>query len=157
MDAPTDSPFLRLPAELRNIVYECTCQDITTVLKNIAGPKSSVPGVFIACKQTHYEGTDIYYRSTTFEFHGINAACTWIKSMPQSRTALIKRVKILLHELNTLDFCSDEDAAKSYYAQQFSEYAKSKGMNLEHLEMDVKSLYSEILWDDMFRRGPQDS
>ena len=135
MDLQKEPPFIRLPAELRNIIYALTLQDATTAI-NTVSHTSPPPGILLAFKQTHYE--TIYYRATTFEFQCFNHATLWINnSMRKKHGPRIKRVKVFLHEVDAPLFMPDENATKSYYARLLSHRAMDRGLKLEHVEMVV--------------------
>ena len=62
--AQADSPLLeRLPQELRDTIYEMTFKD------EIFEPKKDhILGILLACRQSHTEAIEIFYKTTTFMF-----------------------------------------------------------------------------------------
>lgn len=59
-----ESPLLRLPAELRNTIYDYALVTDTPLV--ISGPEPSQPGITRACKQTRSESLRIFYTRNSF-------------------------------------------------------------------------------------------
>ncbi|CAE7194017.1 hypothetical protein PTNB73_08696 [Pyrenophora teres f. teres] len=74
------SPLLRLPAELRNKIYEYACIDTTVrahQVMNLQIYRSNAPvskrkplAVISTCKQMRHEASEIFYSHTTFDLIG---------------------------------------------------------------------------------------
>jgi hypothetical protein len=66
-----ESPFLRLPGELRNRIYELTF--LNTVIKrhrysSWSCDYQSACGLLLVCRQTRYEAAPFLYDAATFDF-----------------------------------------------------------------------------------------
>lgn len=76
IDNQAESPFFRLPAELRNQIYnELLCSE-TPKLKDLArnstatsSPKPVYPAILSTCRMIHEEATDILYSTHVFHAH----------------------------------------------------------------------------------------
>ncbi|CAA9964039.1 hypothetical protein PTMSG1_07398 [Pyrenophora teres f. maculata] len=74
------SPLLRLPAELRNKIYEYACIDTTVrahQVMNLQIYRSNAPvskrkplAIISTCKQMRHEASEIFYSHTTFDLIG---------------------------------------------------------------------------------------
>ena len=93
-----NSALLRLPAEIRNQIYELVFTDgrhlIPERAKRTHWGRSQVPGLLLACKQTHMEAIQLFYYRTAFVFGwGTEGRFEkWIKKMGPARAALLKNV-----------------------------------------------------------------
>lgn len=61
-----DSRLMRLPAELRNEIYELVFSGRQGVASFEEGRKPKAPAILVACRQTYSEALPIYYSVTNF-------------------------------------------------------------------------------------------
>lgn len=76
MKSQLDSPFFRLPAELRNQIYEeLLCANTPTKLADlttaprIQTPAATYPAILSTCKRIHEEAKDLLYTTHVFHAH----------------------------------------------------------------------------------------
>ncbi|KAF1924183.1 uncharacterized protein M421DRAFT_73088 [Didymella exigua CBS 183.55] len=76
MNGQLESPFFRLPAELRNQIYEeLLCANTPTKLSDIAStsripaPAPTSPAILATCKRIHEEAKDLLYTTHIFHAH----------------------------------------------------------------------------------------
>ncbi|KAF2627413.1 hypothetical protein BU25DRAFT_341500 [Macroventuria anomochaeta] len=76
MNGQLESPLFRLPAELRNQIYEdLLCANTPTKLSDLANaarlpvPASTHPAILATCKRIHSEAKDLLYTTHVFHAH----------------------------------------------------------------------------------------
>ena len=142
----TDSQFLRLPPEIRNMVYELVFQDHVTMMPcygkttTIGSGKIIAPGLLRTCKQVHYEALSMYYNLATFLFTRATTrrAKQWIKTIGDARVALVSNACFPTRYLGWLsDRTHDKHARESAgMARRFLLQAK---LELNPLSAALKS------------------
>ena len=96
--AQQDSALLRLPAELRNMIYEFTfshCRvEIPRRRKRESYGRSKPNNLLLACRQIHEEAIQLYYIHATFCFDtgGLYRLPEWVKKIGLARAMLLKHV-----------------------------------------------------------------
>jgi len=88
-----DSPLLRLPPELRNLIYEHALHGTVVTLRE--HQLSKVPGVLLACKQTYGEATAIFYTTASFTVEDDWVMLHRLSRMPYRYQRLINTISIL--------------------------------------------------------------
>ena len=89
------SAFLRLPPEIRNMVYELIFQGEVTNIPSYSKIRETgkirAPALLRTCKQVHYEALAMYYSLAMFFFSRIttNGAKRWIEAIGHARIALV--------------------------------------------------------------------
>ena len=97
--APQSSNLLRLPGEVRNIIYALVFADNTVMIprntRHTRG-RSASNGLVLACKQIMNEAIEIYYMSTTFEFElgGKYRLSQWMDKIGPTRVALVQKIRL---------------------------------------------------------------
>lgn len=97
-DAPKQSRFLSLPAELRNAIYSALFppsdpdKDSDGHVQRI---KSSyrLPGLLLTCKQIHSECMGLYYSNTIFRCLDETSAVNWLANLPRRWLNLVPEVR----------------------------------------------------------------
>ena len=76
IDEQQDSPFFRLPAELRNQIYEeLLCPEVTRIKElmqrdhHLSTPPPLYPAILSTCRKAHEEATDLLYSTAVFHAH----------------------------------------------------------------------------------------
>ncbi|KAH8725859.1 hypothetical protein GQ44DRAFT_205405 [Phaeosphaeriaceae sp. PMI808] len=76
IDQQQDSPFFRLPAELRNQIYEeLLCPEITPIKQlaqrnhHLTPTPPLYPSILSTCRKAHEEATDLLYSTAVFHAH----------------------------------------------------------------------------------------
>jgi hypothetical protein len=92
-------PLLRLPAELRNNIYEYALGrpefQVTCKLDMIIRNASPSLALLRACRQTHIETTSLFWSISTFDCHlGLQYMRLWLETQSLSRQAAISSVKV---------------------------------------------------------------
>lgn len=127
MASQTQSPFFRLPAELRNQIYELAFQETTATVQYPGGCCLLPSGILTACKQAYTEAIGLFYSNATFEFLGFDAALEWLVAVcPKQHVARVKRFHVGLTEFELCDYMhvEDEDKAISDLIQYFTSSAR---------------------------------
>lgn len=114
--------LLRLPAELRNIIYEltlvidrpihvynnCTCDKLR--LKKQSRPKSKgcpycgknkglpSPALLRTCRRLRSDASSLYYGSNSFQCRGeLETLCRWLKAIGPEQTTMIREIRLPQH------------------------------------------------------------
>ena len=90
------SQLLRLPAELRDQIYQYTFEgDIFDVDKpRLKKPhRRNTIGLLLSCEQIHDEAIELYYKHTTFFFVDWNEGTDWLKERPYRYIDLISDLR----------------------------------------------------------------
>lgn len=91
-------PLLRLPCELRDIIYAEVFKDCRIKIAPCGASPSSI-GILRANRQMYDETIDVYYRSVTPESECKHGILPWAKGLPSKRlhqiqhVALVRRLK----------------------------------------------------------------
>ncbi|USW57211.1 hypothetical protein Slin15195_G105300 [Septoria linicola] len=90
--------LFRLPAELRNMIYERALEATHTIIESSGLCNSSQPGLLLACKQTREEAVQLFYAHTIFQFpaqQGIDLRITkWFSSLRPEFSSLVRQVAL---------------------------------------------------------------
>jgi hypothetical protein len=108
-----DNMLLKLPAELRNRIYElalledgdidthtwCTPVDIPTLAISLSGLRpqkfyNSEPSLLLTCRQIRREGLPIFYGVNTFSV-GILGCSEWLRGLTAEKRDMVKRVRVV--------------------------------------------------------------
>ena len=143
-----ESPFLKLPAELRNRIYEEALIRTKTVhLTTLeAKPSWRCPDLLHTCQQLRSEASTIYYSGNTFRvlalketnsYEDSEKSCSlalvrWLHAMDRADRMLLR--KVYLDDRYYKDTQIAEDSIKTYQA----------AVTKEGLELDGSVLFVEV-------------
>ena len=100
---PQNSDLLKLPPEIRNMIYQWTFQGSVVKIQHQGGHgygpsprKSTATGLVLACKQIHAESIRMYYALATFSFGYGTAYCVkmWRNLIGPDRAALVQDIRL---------------------------------------------------------------
>lgn len=112
---PEKPNLFTLPQELRDLIYEFACENVTATIKSTMPISSTDPvstsslqdskipltsrnsniGILQVCRQIRSEATPIYFRHTIFAFASPRACVTWLKHhISIDQIACLERVRI---------------------------------------------------------------
>lgn len=83
------SPFLALPAEIRNQVYTSLFLDDPPRIR----PEYEIPSILRTCRQIYYEALGLYYTSTPFRCLDEDSAVSWLSTIPPKYLDMIPEVR----------------------------------------------------------------
>ncbi|KAK4618035.1 hypothetical protein CLAFUW4_12211 [Fulvia fulva] len=83
------SPFLKLPAEIRNVIYTDLFQDQEARIR----PDYTLPGLLTSCKQLYTEAIGLYYNLTTFRCLDETSTISWLIHLPRPFLDLVPEVR----------------------------------------------------------------
>lgn len=81
--------LLDLPRELRDAIYRRAFTNRTVTIDL----NYRLPGILLACTQTHDEAIKAYYKYTIIEFHRPQTAYKWLRALPATHFAMLKHVR----------------------------------------------------------------
>jgi hypothetical protein len=94
-----DPLLLRLPAELRNTIYEHALghpeYEITSSLNTITKIASPSLGLLRTCRQIHNETVSLFWVSSTFDcHHGLRYLHMWLETQSFDRQAVVSSIRL---------------------------------------------------------------
>ncbi|KAK0255325.1 hypothetical protein B0A54_03193 [Friedmanniomyces endolithicus] len=150
-----ESPFLRIPGELRNEIYRYALLEDDTIKIN-KHTKPAQPGMLQTNRQLRKEAGDIYYHENTFLF-GIShfeasIYITWCQSSPRRRwcktTAHVSRSQNWANLLVWLEAYWNHDCGGIVWSEEGKANADAKAAT--HLFAMVKKMMQRksLTWED---------
>ncbi|KAK4494392.1 hypothetical protein PRZ48_014690 [Zasmidium cellare] len=95
-----NSGLFKLPAGLRNRIYELAFKDTTVCVrsktKNEPDGATVVPGLLLACKLLYAEALQIHFANTIFEFTSTTRIAQWLRNIGPENRELVARVDFRL-------------------------------------------------------------
>ena len=144
-DPQTASPLFSLPRELRDMIYEEAFRGHVQDVDH--HPNESYPGILLACKQTHHETINLFYKRTTFECgtrrHGID----WFTHMPKKYRDQVVSLRYcvcfwpedvipLAAELGSI--AAAEGMFRKWYKNDFIEGLRREGATVKEEVISIK-------------------
>ncbi|EME40644.1 hypothetical protein DOTSEDRAFT_103251, partial [Dothistroma septosporum NZE10] len=83
------SRFLKLPAEIRNVIYADLFQDQEERIR----PDYTLPGFLTSCKQIYTEAIGLFYNLTTFRCLDEDSTVSWLTNLPKPHLDLVPEVR----------------------------------------------------------------
>lgn len=96
-----DSRLTRLPAELRNRIYELALPDTIIIPRRrpkmgIPCNKVCAPGLLLTCKQIYQEAIGLYYSSTSFWFKIPDDFARWARIIGIKKLKVIRKIVLMV-------------------------------------------------------------
>lgn len=127
----SNSTFLGLPPDLRNIIYELclpgTCEVPNASVNNRNGGYQP-PALLISCKQAYAEGINIFYQETAFIFSGgTSRLSTWLSHVASriGHGAMLKSITLMVEPMKGPD--------SKIVGKRFSRYSRDPGVKFVDL------------------------
>ena len=105
MGTPTQSPLLRLPAELRNRIYQEILSEIEQPIRLTTTRQS--PSVLSVCHQICEEGSGLFYSTATFQFTDPSICLRFLENLSHEHRKLVQEIRYDCSET-----CSDPTSWK---------------------------------------------
>lgn len=95
--ASSQSPFLNLPQEIRDMIYSLLISRETIYIGRRKVPPHHCHGIILASKQTHRETIELFYRTSVFAIASENVkdGLEWIVGLPDRYRDLLSRIIFL--------------------------------------------------------------
>jgi len=93
------SPLMRLPPELRNLISTALFSANETTLENVkwdltrAKHRVPLPGIVLACQQTYQESIGLYYLTITFVSSDSIEIISWYNGLPKKYARLVRNMR----------------------------------------------------------------
>jgi hypothetical protein len=87
------TPFLDLPAQMRNRIYELTYKDTIAMLDG-RGWWTKPLGLLGTCRQTRKQALNIFYEQSIFQASGAYTAYRFLSSVPSASIHFIQAIRI---------------------------------------------------------------
>lgn len=143
----SNSPFFKLPPELRNAIYGTVFQNHTIeVVSAERNLKAQPPGLLVACKQVYTEAVEIFYSAVIVEGRSAIDIFDWALLMPKRYYDLVPAVRLV----SGCHVCLSERSKVHLSLMPFREFVQY----IEDREMGFRSKRVAVLWrarDDQVR------